>query len=191
MKTTREQWLNDAAKMLESRFSPTTLPALKVCIGFPMKGAMSKRRVLGCCVMPESCTDRQPQIYINPTIETLQGPQGILAVLAHELIHAIGVSGHGKKFKSLGMQIGLEGNMACSHAGDELIVFFDTIIDKLGSFPHSQVRELPTSVKPDKCRMKKCVCTQCGYTIRVASKWITAGVPKCPCCEIHFEVEVK
>lgn len=30
-------------------------------------------------------------------------------------------------------------------------------------------------------RMKKCMCPKCGYTARIAAKWIQVGLPTCPC----------
>lgn len=39
-----------------------------------------------------------------------------------------------------------------------------------------------TSTRPPKqsTRLKKCECSQCGYTVRVTQKWLEIGPPHCP-----------
>lgn len=188
---TREQWLNEAVEMLRPRFAPNyTIPPLKVSIGFPPKGGLGRRsKVTGVCFSSGLADDRQPQIYINPTLSEVGGGDGILGTLVHELVHGCGVPGHGKAFKSAGSYIGLEGKMASSTAGQDLQDYFETIIEKLGQFPHSTLHGQPMSQKPDKCRMHKCICDQCGYTVRIANKWINVGVPDCPVCRIALAME--
>lgn len=171
--------------MLKPLFEPNyTVPPLRVSIGFPPKGGLSRRKVTGVCFGSAMADDRQPQIYINPTLSEVGGADGILSTLAHELVHACGVHGHGRAFKSAGSKIGLEGNMSCSVAGDKLCEYFDQIIEKIGPFPHATLHGSPMSQKPDKCRMHKCICDQCGYTVRIANKWISMGVPDCPVCQM-------
>lgn len=40
----------------------------------------------------------------------------------------------------------------------------------------------PVNNRPPKqtTRMKKCVCEQCGYTVRLSQKWLDVGRPGCP-----------
>ncbi|MGL5683610.1 MAG: hypothetical protein ACRDDZ_11260 [Marinifilaceae bacterium] len=149
--------------------------------------------MLGICYSNEIATDNKYQIYINPTIEELLGDQGILSVLTHELVHACGVNGHGKQFRELGLYIGLEGMMSCSIASATLQNYFIKIVNKLGTFPHACLtpQGLAKAQKPDKCRMFKCECPMCGYTVRIANKWISYGVPMCPSCDVYLEKEEK
>ena len=32
-----------------------------------------------------------------------------------------------------------------------------------------------------KCRLRKVICADCGYTARVARSWMDVGLPTCPC----------
>lgn len=187
---TREQWLCDAADLLRPLFGEiATVPPFRVSIGFPPKGGMSKRRVLGVCFSASAAADHLPQVYLNPTISDVTGPQGILATLTHEMIHAAGIHGHGKEFGKVGRYVGLEGKMASSKANETLQRIFCQIVEKLGPIPHVCLDHTPPSQRPDKCRMKKCVCGSCGYTIRVAQKWISVGIPMCPACDTRLLIE--
>ena len=94
---TREEWLEAAVDHFRPTFqqacktSGRTIPEnLKVSIGFPDKGGMAKRRVLGQC-WTESDSEKPVQIFINPTIANVNGADGILSVLVHELVHAVGI----------------------------------------------------------------------------------------------------
>ena len=44
-------------------------------------------------------------------------------------------------------------------------------------------------VVPQKARLLKVYCTDCGYTARITQRWITkAGTPDCPACHINMVV---
>lgn len=190
---TREQWLNDAVDILRPIYEPqATVPEVKVSIGFPPKKGVGKHRVLGVCFVADAAADRIHQIYINPTVAETGGADGILSILMHELIHACGVYNHGKEFRKVALYIGLEGNMRSSTASEDLQNnLFKHIIKKLGTFPHAYLENMLPGIKPDKCRMFKCECRQCGYTVRVARKWIDIATPVCPVCDIELEKEEK
>lgn len=183
---TRELWLEMAANELRPVFGDYKVPPFRVSMGFPPKGGLSKCRVVGVCCMSEMATDAVPQVYINPTVTALGGANGVLAVLAHEMIHVMGVRGHGKDFAKVGLYIGLEGKMTSTSAGDSLQAVFEHVIKKLGAFPHSPLVGQISSNKPDKCRIIKCICMQCGYTVRVSRKWINLAKPACPICKIDM-----
>lgn len=191
---TREEWLDKAVEELRPLYHPDyEVPEVKISIGFPPKGGLSRRRVLGVCWKAEVATDKVVQIYINPTIVEVGGPQGVLSVVAHELVHACGISGHGKEFAKCGKLIGLEGKMSSSVAGPLLLSHIQAIEYKLGKFPHAPL--VPTAnlsgLKPDKCRMYKCECSECGYTVRISAKWIDVAIPKCPVCAQELIKEQK
>jgi len=42
--------------------------------------------------------------------------------------------------------------------------------------------------KTQTTRMRKCVCAECGYTVRTTMKWLLVGVPHCP---LHGAMEVE
>lgn len=190
---TREEWLVAAVDEFRQLFEQAgeKIPEkVKVSMGFPAKGGMRKRMVIGVCYKATASKDGVCQIYINPVLDTLGGADGILGTLVHELVHACGKHGHGKEFRSLATAVGLEGRMASSIASDWLQSEFDSIILHLGEFPHAGLilsSSLAIGQKPDKCRMHKCECSTCGYTARIANKWIEVGVPKCPACDIELQ----
>ena len=195
---TREEWLENA---INNFFKPhfkkyadwVNFPEkVRVSIGFPSKKATGKVRVLGQCWDIEVSTDRAYHIFISPLVNTISGDKGIMQILAHELIHACGIKGHGKDFKKVGIAIGLTGKMSCSIASDWLINLLEeekTIL-LLGEYPHGGVNAIPIGIKIDKCRMKKCSCSICGYTVRIAQKWINKAIPVCPLCDDKMSIDV-
>lgn len=195
---TREEWLEAAVDHFRPTFqqacktSGRTIPEnLKVSIGFPDKGGMAKRRVLGQC-WTESDSEKPVQIFINPTIANVNGADGILSVLVHELVHAVGIHGHGKDFKRVALAVGLEGKMKSTTASDALVEEFTFLVDeKLGPFPHTALSgmKLFTPSKKDGTRMLKAVCPECGYTIRLTKKWAQVGMPLCPCGQANFTLD--
>lgn len=195
---TREEWLEAAVDHFRPTFqqacktSGRTIPEnLKVSIGFPDKGGMAKRRVLGQC-WTESDSEKPVQIFINPTIANVNGADGILSVLVHELVHAVGIHGHGKDFKRVALAVGLEGKMKSATASDALVEEFTFLVDeKLGPFPHTALSgmKLFTPSKKDGTRMLKAVCPECGYTIRLTKKWSQVGMPLCPCGQANFTLD--
>jgi hypothetical protein len=193
---TREEWLEAAVEVFRPRFDETpwrfTLPPkVRVSIGFPPKGAMSKKKtVLGVCTKRDATTDHIPQVYLSPIVAEIGGKYGILAILLHELIHACGIENHGKDFKRMGEDLGLECPMECSTASLALQLEFEHIMELLGDFPHAPIIPELQLTKPDKCRIHKCICAECGYTVRVAKKWINISVPDCPVCRINLMTEV-
>lgn len=191
---TREEWLNKAVDELRPLFQPEyKVPEIKISVGFPPKGGLSRNRVLGVCLKAEAATDKVVQIYINPTIQEVGGAKGVLSVVAHELVHACGISGHGKEFAACGRKIGLEGKMKCSVAGSVLLSELSAIEKKIGKFPHAPLVPIAnlSGLKPDKCRMYKCECNECGYTVRISAKWIEVAIPKCPVCNEELIKEMK
>jgi predicted SprT family Zn-dependent metalloprotease len=189
---TREEWLEAAVEIFRPRFEATLCifklpPKVRVSVGFPPKGAMSRnRKCLGVCTRRNATVDHIPQIYLNPVIEETGGERGYLSVLIHELIHACGIENHGKDFKLMGESLGLEGKMRSSYASQWLQEDFKYIAEQLGDFPHVPVIPVLQLSKPDKCRIHKCACPECGYTVRVSKKWIDVALPECPVCRVEL-----
>lgn len=202
---TREKWLEQAIEeFFRPHFERTAADALKqssgafpervrVSIGFPSKGGVSpKSKTLGQCWKREASNDGAPHIFINPLVEDVIGPAGILSILAHELVHACGIHGHKKDFARVAAVIGLLSPWKSTTADEELILKFGTdVINKIGEYPHGGVvlTGLTSPVKPDKCRMVKCVCASCEYTVRTTQKWIDVAVPKCPVCNEEMRID--
>lgn len=178
----REQWLELATTELCALFKQHgyTLPErVRSSCGFPSKSALSaKNRRIGECWSAKASADSYAEIFISPT---LSDSSRVLDILAHELIHALHPgAGHGKAFKRTATAIGLEGKMTATVAGEAFKQWAKPVIERLGAYPHAEL--IPANArKKQSTRMLKCYCSECGYTVRVAGKWLEdMGAPHCP-----------
>jgi hypothetical protein len=63
------------------------------------------------------------------------------------------------------------------------------MLKAVGDYPHATLD--CSSAKKQTTRMIKCVCHECGYTVRVARKWLAiGGEPICPTHQIKMEQEL-
>lgn len=179
---TREQWLNSASTHLRTLFEAVgeTVPTkVRASCGFPSKGALGARnRTVGQCWSAVASADSHAEIFISPTISD---SSRVLDILAHEWIHAIHPNaGHGAAFKRTAHAIGLEGKMTATVAGEKFKAWAEPVLAELGEYPHAELQP-SNAIKKQSTRMLKCVCTECGYTVRVAGKWLAdMGAPHCP-----------
>jgi len=178
----REQWLSNATDELRNLFKQcgVDLPhEVRSSCGFPSKSALSnKNRRIGECWSARASADKHAEIFISPTISD---SMRVLDILAHELVHACHPNdGHGKLFKRTATAIGLEGKMTATVAGPKFIEWAKPVLERLGAYPHADL--VPSNAqKKQTTRMLKCFCPECGYTVRVAGKWIEQmGAPMCP-----------
>ena len=179
---TREQWLALATEELRGLFKQhgAVIPErVRSSCGFPSKSALSaKNRRIGECWSSKASADSHAEIFISPTISD---SMRVLDILAHEMVHAAHPGdGHGKLFKRTATAIGLEGKMTATVAGDAFKAWAQPVIERLGAYPHADL--IPSNaVKKQSTRLLKCYCTECGYTVRVAGKWLAEmGTPHCP-----------
>jgi hypothetical protein len=192
--TLREVWLNRAVDLLQPVFDGRgyEIPPCRVSVGFPSMRALTATSCrIGECWDKEASADKIAQIFISPLIDDVTGPAGVLAILAHELIHVIfgSVEGHGKKFGACARAIGLEGKLTSTTAGPELQKQFRVIAKSLGAYPHSKLNPARSGRKKQTTRLIKCECMACGFVARTTRKWIEdAGAPHCP---KHGEMEAK
>ena len=115
----------------------------------------------------------------------------MLAVLTHELVHAIvgHKAGHGPAFKQCAVALGLAGPMTATEAGPELRARLTVLAEHLGPYPHARLTGT-NGRKKQGTRMLKVVCPSCGYTVRTTQKWLDVGLPTCPCgSEMQHEEE--
>lgn len=140
----RENWLNDAAKLLrEKYFEPNGLvipPKLLVSCGWPKGG----KRAIGQCWAPEGSKDGETShVFISPELED---SLRVIDVLLHELVHAaIGCKlGHGKEFKRIIRLFGLKGPATATFAeeGTELHQSLTELCASLGKYPHTQLKKV-------------------------------------------------
>lgn len=181
---TREGWLIAAVEALTPLFSEQSieLPAVRVSVGFP-GGRGPKTGVIGQCWNSHASSDAAPQIFIHPS---LVDHDEILATLVHELVHAADdcESGHKGQFVKWARAMGLEGKPTATHAGQDLVDQFKSIIEHLGDFPHAALGGGDgggDDEKKQSTRMIKVECPSDGYIVRTTRKWLEIGVPTCPC----------
>jgi hypothetical protein len=143
---------------------------------------------------------------VSPVLDEVleEGKQGVALVLAHELVHAaVGLDcGHRGEFKRVSEALGMAGTVETQHAGAEFVALVEPFLSELGPYPHGHMTPggtvpvpvpvpggLPVPLPPVRTsgprkqgtRLLKASCTDCGYTVRVSSKWLRAGAPLCPC----------
>lgn len=181
----REQWLTEAADDIMGKFFdyfelhfPGRVDEVRILAstGFPSAGGLTK--VVGQCWKSECSEGKSTQIFINPRLTDIVE---VVAVLAHEVIHALDdcESKHRGKFVKAFRDIGLVGKATASEAGEEFAQYARDLEKVLGPYPH----ELLTPLKQHKkqsTRMLKLECECCGYIVRTTKKWLEIGVPSCP-----------
>lgn len=180
----REQWLNAATTLLRTEvFDPKghAVPeTIRASVGFPSVRALSAKNArIGECWNPRASADEHAEILISPRIA--DDPANIVAVLAHELIHAMGIQKHGKDFKKVATSIGLEGRMTATKPGETLRAWCESAAKRIGPWPGAKLNASRRPVKKQTTRMLKVACPECGYTVRTSAKWAEVGLPTCPC----------
>lgn len=140
-----------------------------------------RKKAIGVCYHPDCSGDQTYEILIRLD---QANPMEVAAVLAHELIHsAVGLEhGHKGEFKRVALEIGLEGKMTNTVAGDLFKSSMKKILEDAGPFPHAALdwNGKKSGPKKQTTRMKKTECQECGYTVRVTEKWLEVGPPSCP-----------
>ena len=185
---TREEWLIAATDAMRPLFKQVGNPipdAVQVSTGWPSRGATSsKSRRIGECWDASCAEDKRPHVFISPVLDNT-GNFGVLPTLLHEHIHAAvgNKCGHKGPFKRVAKALGLQGKMTATTASPELMTKLDEINKVLGPYPHGPLHNVEKRrTKRDECRLLKCECEDCGYTLRTTKKWLESkGAPLCPC----------
>lgn len=181
----REDWLTQLMGRMRSEvFTNDPVPLnIRVSCSFPgSRGLPGKKQVIGQCWDAACSADGHFEVFISPVNAD---PMLVAAVLAHELIHAtVGIDAkHGKLFKRVATDIGLEGKMTATCAGPDFIRAVEPILEHLGPYPHATLDPTAKSTKPKKqgTRLLKAECPMCQYTVRITRKWLDdVGPPHCP-----------
>ena len=187
--TTREEWLRALADEMRPMFDALGYPIptnIRFTCGWPSKGAGSRNKTLGQCFSPEKSHDNTHEIIVGMS---LSEPLRVADVLAHELIHAaVGVdAGHKGPFRTVAKAIGLEGKMTATTGGEAFKQSVAPMLEKVGDYPHATLDY--SSIKKQSTRMIKCVCSECGYTVRVTRKWLLiGGEPICPIDQVKMNI---
>jgi hypothetical protein len=138
MLRSRGEWLANAVRLLDEQiFVPAGLevPKVKVTVGF-LTNRGPKSTVIGECWPAGSTPAQVPFICIHPSL-TIRTE--LLAVLVHEMVHAIDncESGHRGAFSAIFRQVGLRGRRTESDPSPELLVKLRRISGALGPYPNS------------------------------------------------------
>jgi hypothetical protein len=200
-KLTREEWLMKLTREhlteLFAKSGAKVPRKLRMSCGWPSNRALASNkgtRVLGQCWYPDASDDAHHEIFITPAIS--DGAE-VAAVLAHELVHACMEpgEGHGRNFRSLALEVGLEGKMTQTVPGDWLKAFLAKAIQEVGAYPHATLDM--SQRKKQTTRLLKVVCINedCSfaeeedkaYSVRMSSSVFEAGAPKCGCCGAPME----
>ena len=174
-KVTRENWLIMATDKLNNgvfkQHGYEVPKDVKVSCGFPASGGRTgaKHQAIGTCHNRASSKAGVNEVYISPTQDD---SIRVLDVLTHELIHAIDDCEHGHKglFRTIAVDVGLEGKMTSTHAGKELTAKLEKIVNELGEYPHAEVST--ANKKKQGTRNIKVECSSCGFGWRASQTMI-------------------
>ena len=174
-KVTRENWLIMATDKLNNgvfkQHGYEVPQDVKVSCGFPASGGRTgaKHQAIGTCHNRASSKAGVNEVYISPTQDD---SIRVLDVLTHELIHAIDDCEHGHKglFRTIAVDVGLEGKMTSTHAGKELTAKLEKIVKELGEYPHAEVST--ANKKKQGTRNIKVECSSCGFGWRASQTMI-------------------
>ena len=190
--TSREAYLRAATNELRPYFAKLGLhlpEKIRFAVAFTSQG--KKGKVAGECWHAGASDDGHHEIIIRADFAD---HAEVLGILVHELVHA-GLppdAKHGKAFREAALRIGLEGPMRHAMPGAVLKERLNELAASLGPFPHARLNfdrvTLSGEVVADRpkkqgTRMLKAEClgAGCGYTVRVAARWIKdCGPPHCP-----------
>jgi hypothetical protein len=185
---TREAWLVAARDLLAAeRFAPAGLRLWKtrVSVGFPVGRNRTQR--IGECHYEAASRDGTRELFISPILDDPLTPQGVLATLTHELLHAaLPVTvGHRGRFITGMRALGLTGKPTATSAGPELFTWFgSSLLPRLGIYPHAALQG-PAPRVGQRNRHRKYVCPGCDQIIRAAGTGLHA---LCGGCQVAFEL---
>lgn len=185
-KDLREAWLHRVGEAMAERIeeaTSATLPKWRVSCGFPSSGGRlgGKTLVRGECWAAAASADLHAEIFINPVLDDVRT---VVAILAHELIHAaLPLAKHGPAFQKAARAIGHAKPFTSANPTDDFWTWAGAIVAAAGPYPHAQLNAAAPigQRKKQTARLLKAECETCGYTVRLARKWIEdAGAPICP-----------
>ncbi|MEX3924422.1 transcription elongation protein SprT [Paraburkholderia sp. BR10936] len=135
----RESWLNNMAAMMAPRFAELghALPPFRVSLGWSSSGMDAP--VTGECWSPHVSADNHYEIFLSPR---RSNSAQVACTLAHELTHAAAGLSHGHKgdFAKIAMALGFQRPLTEAQQPAKLMEWVQPMIDKLGPFPHAEIR---------------------------------------------------
>lgn len=177
---TREEWLAYVTEESRPVFKAAGFPVpkqVRFSIGFTSAGARGNR--IGECWQSVASADKHAEIFIKPTESK---PDVVGGILWHELVHAA-TPGHGHKgdFRKACNALGFEGKMPHALPSEATMrKVLRPILKRAGKLPHASLDTMTTTRKKQPTRLLKAQCPECGYVVRVTSKWLQeVGLPYC------------
>ncbi len=175
----RELWLQAAVTKLRPRYAahgklPATIHAI---VSWPRGSKTAIGQFFGTTWVTNK---KDTYIAVSPAVKE---PVEVLAILVHELIHALGINGHGADFKKPAQALGLEGKMRATVAGADLIKDLTQVAKLLGPYPHVAMHDAKAPKKKAKTKNSiRCVSpADEKYACWLSPKQFEAhGAPKCP-----------
>lgn len=175
----RETWLLQLAVPMVAAIKAAgfTVNPFRVSVGFPKGGKGGRGKTIGQCWPSVASGDKTREIFIHPELET---PLAVATTLLHELCHAAQDDGVGHKggFVVLCKALGFMKPWTQTPANGELTQLIGKWLDQLPPYPHARL--VAQGISKQSTRLMKCVCGECGYTVRTTRKWIDVGMPGCP-----------
>ena len=188
--TRREDWLHEAVPYLRELILNRSSDGAAECdqdrpepylsVGWPKKSRGKAARI-GECWSAQHESGRA-HIFVSPE---LADAVRVLDVLVHELIHDyVGLDcGHKGAFKRLAQDVGLEGKMTATVAGDALRLELERVALLCGHYPHEALTQEPRATPKQRCRQRKYKCPECGQILRAATDDLQAICePRAPRC---------
>jgi hypothetical protein len=205
----RETWLNELAARMAPRFAELghALPKFRVSVGWPSAGKDAP--VTGECWDSRVSSDGHFEIFLNPGRDNDVAVACTLAhELVHAAVGL--QEGHKGNFAKVATALGFGRPLTKAQEPESLVAWIRPMLDELGKLPHGAINyskggavrvkrngagvqpigdndnepgdDTPINNRPPKqsTRLKKCICSECGYTVRVTQKWLEVGAPHCP-----------
>lgn len=180
----REAWLAELAERVRPAMETAaklTFPDYRVSCGFPSRGGKSGK-VVGECWAAIASEDKHAEIFITPYEAD---PLKVASTLVHELIHAcLPRAGHRSPFQKAAKALGFIAPWKSTPETDEFWAWVKPIVEAMPPYPHGKLHNMSAvaAPKPQKARLLKAECEECGYTVRVTRVWVEgSGPPLCPC----------
>lgn len=202
---TREEWLQAAVDAQRATFKKRTtldIPNVRTGIGYMSKGLRSN--AVGETLRPEAVADGMSEITIR--IDQ-SDPATVLAILGHEIIHAVmnatggdsrtpgkpSKGGHGARFRETFTRYGYVGDAKLCEPGEELRAEYVALAESLGDYPAAPITFADAKRKKQTTRMIAFHCDPkkggCTYAVSTTRVHIEIAVPICanPECERFHE----
>lgn len=155
-----EVWLNEAVELLRPVFAEAgyEIPPVYVSVGFSTYGYKpgAKKNIIGVCHASWMTMDGINEIYITPLVTE---PVDVIALLVHELIHAVDdcKSSHGPGFQKISRALRCTDNRHVPlNEWRETVERYRAMARQLGRYPRAGVRYRETykrSAMPEPQRM--------------------------------------